>query len=292
MKNPKVSICVPTYNQTEYLKKTLESIVIQTFSDYEVIVTDDSSTEDVKNLVDSFREQFREKILYQKNSIQKGSPANWNMAISLAKGDLIKILHHDEWFNSSDALGIFVDVMVANPKITVAFSSAVANQISSGKTWIHMPNPNILRNISKRPSLLQLGNIIGSPSNLIYRKMDDFEYDIKLKWLVDIEFYIRLINLKGQFKWIEEPLITSITGAKHNVTNDCIDDRTIQIFEHVYTFQEFCNTNSIFTNLKFVLHFVRLFKRFNVKSKSDLVECGYKSEIHWVIRISLFLSFQ
>ena len=54
MSHPKVSICIPTYQQIEYLKKTLDSIQIQDFTDYEVIITDDSRDNSVKYLVETY----------------------------------------------------------------------------------------------------------------------------------------------------------------------------------------------------------------------------------------------
>ena len=49
--NPFVSICIPAYKRISYLKRLLESIIIQTYKDYEVIITDDSDNDSVKDLL-------------------------------------------------------------------------------------------------------------------------------------------------------------------------------------------------------------------------------------------------
>jgi glycosyltransferase involved in cell wall biosynthesis len=57
----KVSICIPAYNQTEYLRKNLDSILMQSFVDYEVILTDDSTTNEVRDLVEVYDFKCKKK---------------------------------------------------------------------------------------------------------------------------------------------------------------------------------------------------------------------------------------
>ena len=101
---PEISICIPTFNQTFYLKKLLDSILIQTFTNFEIIISDDSSTDDVYDLISSYRHFFIDKITYVRNAKSLGPPTNWNNSISLAKGKWIKIMHHDDCFSSLNSL--------------------------------------------------------------------------------------------------------------------------------------------------------------------------------------------
>src|SRR5688572_7807017 len=101
-----VSICIPTYNQTQFLKKCLDSIVEQTYKNIEVVVTDDSTTDEVNKLVAGYKDLL--KIKYHKNRIALGSPANWNKGLDLAEGDLIKIIHHDDWLAFPDSIEKFI----------------------------------------------------------------------------------------------------------------------------------------------------------------------------------------
>lgn len=112
---PFISICIPAYKRIDFLKRLLDSIQIQTFHDFEVIVTDDSPDDSVRILCESY-ESFDLKLTYWKNSPSLGTPANWNKAISMAKGLWIKLMHDDDWFIDSSALMIFADAARAEKK--------------------------------------------------------------------------------------------------------------------------------------------------------------------------------
>src|SRR5687767_9673514 len=102
----KVSICIPAYNQVEFLRKTLNSILNQNFQDYEIIISDDFQDNSVKKLLLEF--DLKGKMKYYQNNPSFGSPKNWNFSISKAQGEYIKILHHDDFFTTSECLAKFV----------------------------------------------------------------------------------------------------------------------------------------------------------------------------------------
>ena len=99
--NSKVSICIPSYKCANLLKKCLDSISIQTFTDYEIVISDDTSDDEIRELVYSYSNL---PILYTKNIKPLGSPKNWNKAIKSATGEYIKIMHRDDWFTCSQSL--------------------------------------------------------------------------------------------------------------------------------------------------------------------------------------------
>ena len=71
---PRLSICIPTYCQTEFLRATLLSVHAQEFSDYELIISDDSPGDSVAELVASF--DFGGRLRYYRNPAVLGSPGN------------------------------------------------------------------------------------------------------------------------------------------------------------------------------------------------------------------------
>ncbi|TAE04306.1 MAG: glycosyltransferase family 2 protein, partial [Bacteroidetes bacterium] len=89
MKNPLISVIVPNYNHAPYLLERIESILSQSFQDFELILLDDFSTDQSKEVLKKYQnhEKVSHLLLNEKNS---GSTfKQWNKGISLAKGKYI-----------------------------------------------------------------------------------------------------------------------------------------------------------------------------------------------------------
>jgi glycosyltransferase involved in cell wall biosynthesis len=93
MSRSKVSICVPLYNSERFIGRTLESILGQTYEDFELIVSDNASTDNSLKIVEEFRD-VRLKVL--KNDKTTISEENWDKCIKNAAGDLIALYHSDD----------------------------------------------------------------------------------------------------------------------------------------------------------------------------------------------------
>jgi len=96
MDNIKVSVILPVFNEAKYIKATLYSIINQNFSDYEVIVIDDGSTDDTLNIVEKTFEglSLPHQIIHQENS---GVSSARNKGISLARGEYIVFVDGDDY---------------------------------------------------------------------------------------------------------------------------------------------------------------------------------------------------
>ena len=81
---PNVSVCIPTYNREHLLKETLESVFAQTYKDFEIIIVDDGSTDDTKQMLE--KNNFNVRYHWQKNA---GDAAARNKLIELAQGKKI-----------------------------------------------------------------------------------------------------------------------------------------------------------------------------------------------------------
>jgi len=90
-KPPKVSIITPTYNRAYILKNAIGSIVAQTFADWELVIIDDGSTDNTKELVESIGDQ---RIVYRHQD-NAGPSAARNYAVGLARGEWIAYLDSD-----------------------------------------------------------------------------------------------------------------------------------------------------------------------------------------------------
>lgn len=90
---PKFSIAIPVYNRGDYLRQAIVSCLAQTVSDFEVIVSDDCSTEDLQAVAQSFGDP---RISYHRAESRLGATANHQTAASLSKGQYIINLHSDD----------------------------------------------------------------------------------------------------------------------------------------------------------------------------------------------------
>ena len=94
---PLVSVIIPNYNHAAFLKQRIESVLNQTFQDFELIILDDCSTDNSKEIIEEYRSNPKVKsIVYSK--MNSGSPfEQWRKGIVLAKGEYVWIAESDDW---------------------------------------------------------------------------------------------------------------------------------------------------------------------------------------------------
>lgn len=113
-----VSICVPTYNGTGYLKPCLDSALAQTFADFELVVVDDGSSDATRDLVRDYA-RSDERVRVWLNERHLGLAANWNRCVEVASGEWVKFLFQDDLLEPSclermlAASRIGIDLVVA-----------------------------------------------------------------------------------------------------------------------------------------------------------------------------------
>lgn len=269
----KVSICIPAYRQIDFLRMTLESIRIQTFTDYEVVITDDSPDDSVEQLVAEF--PLNGRLSYRRNPTALGSPENWNECIRHARGELIKIMHHDDHFVDEDSLGHFVELLDTHPEADFAFSATRIEDVATAFIRVHCPTEKQLADLQVHPHSLFGGNCVGAPSATIYRRTVQLEYDQEMKWLVDIDFYIRLLSINSQFAFLPQPLINTPTNAAHQVTESCRDNASIELFEYLRLFSKL---NHALQNERIITEtWVRLFLKYRIRKLADFARYGITS---------------
>ena len=94
---PKVSVIIPNYNHAAYLKQRIDSVFNQTYTDFEVIILDDCSTDNSIEIIEQYRNNNKvSHIIY--NEINSGNTfKQWDKGIQLAKGEYIWIAESDDW---------------------------------------------------------------------------------------------------------------------------------------------------------------------------------------------------
>ena len=95
-KSPLISIIVPNYNHEKYLKQRLESVFNQTYSNFEVILLDDCSTDSSLNILAEYIKNSKVSHCIFNEANSGNTFIQWNKGISLAKGDYIWIAESDD----------------------------------------------------------------------------------------------------------------------------------------------------------------------------------------------------
>jgi len=114
---PKVSVVIPTYNYGHFLGEAIQSVLDQTFADFELIIVDDGSTDNTKEVVSSFQDK-RVKYIYQKN---RGLAASRNTGIKASCGEYIAFLDSDDkWLPEN--LEVMVNRLDSRPDIALVCS--------------------------------------------------------------------------------------------------------------------------------------------------------------------------
>jgi glycosyltransferase involved in cell wall biosynthesis len=259
--NPFVSICIPTYKRISYLKRLLESIVTQTYKDHEVIITDDSDDDSVKDLLEEYENRL--PIRYYKNEYALGTPANWNRAISNAKGQWIKLMHDDDWFSAPESLAGFVKV--ADSDHPFIFSAYYTVSETSARKLHELSE--FKNTITKEPGVLFAKNVIGPPSVTLIHKSISETYDERLKWRVDIEFYMRVLKQTKHYTYIDAPLI-NVGLNETQVTQSAINNPKIELPEGWLLLKEYGVTS--LRNIRVYDAWWRLFRNMNIRDKDQL----------------------
>lgn len=113
-----VSVIMPTYNRADYLKCALDSVLAQTFTDFELLVLDECSTDHTQALVESYGDP---RIKYYRHQVRLGMAPNWNFGVEHSEGSYVAFLHDDdEW--EPEFLEETVQALENEPTASVAFT--------------------------------------------------------------------------------------------------------------------------------------------------------------------------
>jgi glycosyltransferase involved in cell wall biosynthesis len=134
-KKPLVSVIIPNFNHAAYLKQRIDSVLAQTFSDLEIILLDDASTDNSRSVIEPFRSEPRiAHIIY--NETNSGSTfLQWKKGIDLAKGDHIWIAESDDFCEMTFLENVY-GACAADPSVTLSYAQSVVIDGSNNVKWI------------------------------------------------------------------------------------------------------------------------------------------------------------
>lgn len=241
---PTVSVIIPTYNHEKFINQTIESVLNQTFQDFEIIITDDGSTDNTKNIIKSFNDKRIKFFSFKEN---KGVPTALNNCLKHASSKYISLLGSDDLFEKQK-LERQVSFLEKNKNIGAVFSWA--NIIDEKNNLINNKNPLYLRFKQQNKSRYQWlnyffykSNCLCASSALIRKSIHDKvgKYDERYLQLQDFDFWIRLC-LKYEIYIIKEPLVKyRFNTDKKNLSADDEEKNNRLFWEHLSIMNNFLN---------------------------------------------------
>ena len=272
-----ISICIPAYKRTDFLLRLLDSIAVQEFRDFEVIVTDDSPDLSVKSLCETYTARF--PLAYYRNEIPLGTPENWNEGIRKAQGEWIKIMHDDDWFTGPDALGVFAQAIRDHAGASFIFSAYRDIFLDEGREREMQISSSRYKALVRNTATLFSRNVIGPPSVILYKRLPSVLYDNKVKWVVDIDFYIRCLERTTPI-YIPSILVNVGLGSEQ-VTQDCFRQRPVEIPENFYLLNK-VGVRQL-RNLLVYDAWWRLMRNLEIRQPREITEAGYTGDVPAVI---------
>jgi glycosyltransferase involved in cell wall biosynthesis len=228
---PFFSIVIPTYNRKDIINICIDSVLSQTFENYEIIIVDNGSTDGTKDFINTNYNDFRIKYNFQKGS---GSPASpRNNGINLSKSKWICFLDSDDFWHK-DKLKTIHDEIIDNNKIDVVCHNEKVFYSSSskfGKTMNYGPFCDDFY-----LQMLQFGNELSTSATSVKRSFLNkfslrFNESESLFIVEDFDFWLRLARNGANFKFINRVLGYYVISNDNFISNKEI---YIKNLNHLY----------------------------------------------------------
>ena len=237
MQNPLVSIIIPCYNAEKFITETIQSVLNQTFSEWELIILNDGSTDNSENKI----LQFQDKRIRYIPKHNTGVADTRNKGIELARGKYIAFLDADDLWKENN-LEKKINLL-ENSEYPVVFSDCIINDFENNIKTIDK-GCNI--NIKKRLLEFIPNTIPVPPSNLILKKELSKKiggFDTHLSTSADWDFAVRLSHITP-FGYIPEPLVIYRIHPNQMHKNIPLMEKDM-----LYAFKK-AKTNNLFENKK------------------------------------------
>lgn len=174
---PLVSVLIPAYNKPDYLREALESVLAQTYSNLEILIGDDSTNEDVKNMIQPYLEKYPQiQYFYHGGPLGNRGRENILFLLNHCRGEFVNFLLHDDLFypkKISRMMAYFAQDL--NGEINLVTSAR--NLIDEDSEVVERKNPwqphrdEILSSEEVgRKILFMLSNFLGELSTVLFRK--------------------------------------------------------------------------------------------------------------------------
>ena len=214
---PLVSVCIPVFNGEKFIALTIESVLRQTFPDFELIIVDDHSSDRSLGIISTYNDDRLRVVVNDRNL---GAEGNWNRCLKEAKGRYFKLLPQDDVL-APTCLAKQVSVLDKDEqkRIALVFCARTiidaAGDILMSRGYPGGSNGAINRQLLIRRCLCFGTNLIGEPGSVLFRRdlaVDVGLFDASAPYVIDLDYWFRLL-LQGDGYYLPEKLASFRVSA-------------------------------------------------------------------------------
>lgn len=219
---PTVSVCIPCYRGAAHLAAAIDSVLAQTFADFELIVIDDNSPDNTVELMQQYTDP---RVRFLVNPVNLGPDGNWNRCLGLARGRFFKLLPQDDLL-APDCLAEQIDVLERDTKEQIALVFCARTILDARDRAIMMRGyPQKLSGAIKASILIRQcirrgTNVIGEPGGVMFRRSlaaITGKFDASIGYVLDVDYWVRLL-LHGDAYYLAKPLASfRVSGGSWSV---------------------------------------------------------------------------
>ena len=207
--NPPISIITVAYNSESTISSSIESMINQSFQNFEYIIIDGASADNTNKIIEKYRHVLNDKLIHISEP-DKGIYDAMNKGIKLAKGELIGILNSDDYY-LENTLETVYNAFLKTDRRTVITGEMIFKS-NAGEQLLRTDKKRFLRKIKHHK------NGVRHPATFvpktIYEKIGLFNLDLKI--YADSEFIIRTHRNGEKFLFISKPLTVMCDGGISN----------------------------------------------------------------------------
>lgn len=206
---PMISICVPAYNASRHIERTMATVLYQDYGNREIIIVDDASQDDTWDRLQKYSPVSGLRLFRNRSNL--GIGGNWNRCLELAEGEYVKYVHCDD-VCYPDCVSTLAAEAMRNPEAALLFSSRDFLLDEVSPTTENLRFVRFLMSVGERQKAIKPGmnqgrevlnvlfpgcqNIVGEPTATLIRTKAISSlggFDERFRQLIDIEAWVRLL---------------------------------------------------------------------------------------------------
>ena len=276
------SIIIPTYNRCDLLRKAVNSVLTQTYKNFEIIIIDNYSDDNTQEIVEGFKNN---KIIYQKIHNEGIIGKSRNLGIKISSGKWVAFLDSDDYWYRERLQKIY-DFLSGNDKYEVVCTDELIIDKILSKRKIYKFGP-FTENFYKH--LLKKGNCVSTSASIVkkdflLKQNINFNENKNFITAEDYDFFMNLAFKKAKFKFINEVMGEHLFHHEAESSNYILHKQSVMsvVKHHVFEVQDFDkNKEKLWKGFNFNFEFMDLVYFYNNKKRIKSI----------VIFIKVFLRF-